>query len=108
MIFMRASVGKNEVLCSSTRVEKTMSIPTAVGLQYCVEIDDNRPFRGGTGLLFFFPAGEHPAAMQHGNSSNSAVTRLLPIFLLFVCHSFQVLLVTDVYAPVRAVKLTAR
>lgn len=50
--------------------------------------------------------GEHPAAMQHGNSSNSAVTRLLPIFLLFVCHSIQVLLVTDVYVPSRVVKLT--
>lgn len=43
--------------------------------------------------------------MQHGNSSNSAVTRLLPIFLLFVCHSIQVLLVTDVYVPGRIVKL---
>ncbi|XP_046678213.1 uncharacterized protein LOC124366048 isoform X2 [Homalodisca vitripennis] len=33
--------------------------------------------------------GEHPAAMQHGNSSSSAVTRLLPTLLLALCHLLQ-------------------
>ncbi|XP_054285390.1 uncharacterized protein LOC129001963 isoform X2 [Macrosteles quadrilineatus] len=33
--------------------------------------------------------GEHPAAMQHGNSSSSAVTRLLPTLLLALCHILQ-------------------
>ncbi|XP_046678212.1 uncharacterized protein LOC124366048 isoform X1 [Homalodisca vitripennis] len=32
---------------------------------------------------------EHPAAMQHGNSSSSAVTRLLPTLLLALCHLLQ-------------------
>lgn len=33
--------------------------------------------------------GEHPAAMQHGNSSSGTVTRLLPTLLLVFCHFIQ-------------------
>ncbi|KAK7573999.1 hypothetical protein V9T40_011190 [Parthenolecanium corni] len=39
--------------------------------------------------------GEHPAAMQHGNSSTSGVSKLLPIMLLLICQITKVLLLQE-------------
>lgn len=40
----------------------------------------------GASVVVHVLNGEHPAAMQHGNSSSGAVSRLLPFFLLFISH----------------------
>ncbi|XKL68786.1 hypothetical protein PGB90_006555 [Kerria lacca] len=39
--------------------------------------------------------GEHPAAMQHGNSSTSGVSKLLPMMLILVCHITKSFLLQD-------------
>ncbi|XP_065221852.1 T-lymphocyte activation antigen CD86-like isoform X2 [Planococcus citri] len=39
--------------------------------------------------------GEHPAAMQHGNSSTSGVSKLLPIMLILICQATKSFLLQD-------------
>lgn len=43
--------------------------------------------------------GEHPAAMQHANSSSSGVSRILPVALLFLCHWTQLQLLQQNVNP---------
>lgn len=39
--------------------------------------------------------GEHPAAMQHGNSSTSGVSNLLPLMSILACHVIKIFLLQD-------------
>lgn len=45
--------------------------------------------------VFVFFVGEHPAAMQHGNSSTSGVSKLLPVVLIFICQVTKSFLLQD-------------
>ncbi|KAI5726265.1 hypothetical protein M8J77_026105 [Diaphorina citri] len=40
----------------------------------------------GASVVVHVLNGEHPAAMQHGNSSSGAVSRFLPFLLIFISH----------------------
>jgi hypothetical protein len=39
--------------------------------------------------LYLSISGEHPAAMQHGNSSSGCVTQYLSVLLMLICSIFQ-------------------